>query len=350
MPELGSHTHFSYNFDFISYIRSFLKDELEIGVLVEKSGGVIADFLPFRLVKNFIRLFRARLSGYGNFYIHYSFLSAFNASLIVKLLGGRVFYWNAGLPWLYKRNFLRGWFEKIVYRLIDYLVTGTEGLRNEYAKFYKLNAYKIKVLPNWINLEETNKLIASADKQSLKNKLNIREEKVLLFVHRLSKRKGAHRLPEILKGLKEEKIVLVIAGDGPERINIEKKFENLGTAPKVRFLGNVPHENILNYFAIADVFLMPSEEEGFPHALLEAMAAGVPFVATKVGGVAEITPPAASAYLVNQGDMENFIKSVRLLLHLDESEKEKLRRSLRHWAGRYDLKLVAEKFKNLFLN
>lgn len=78
---------------------------------------------------------------------------------------------------------------------------------------------------------------------------------------------------------------LLLAGDGPRRAALERQARDLGIRARVRFLGQV--EDIAPYLAAADVFALSSDAEGFSNALLEAMAAGLPCVATAVGGNAE---------------------------------------------------------------
>src|SRR3989338_2572250 len=285
LQECSAHTHFSYNCAFVDHIR----DVMDVWLVTEKGARRNCAqkqvscqrfrFPALRLIENFIMLFRIRLRGYSDFYVHYSFLSALNAACIARFCGGRVFYWNAGLPWLYRRPFFREWIERAAYRAITFLVTGTEGLKQEYAKHYDIPLRKIKVMPNWIDVQKVKSQKLKIKINELKRQLCIPEKaKVLLFVHRLSKRKGAHYLLEIMNRLRDENVVLLVVGDGPERDSLELKIEKWGLANKTRFLGWTAQHEVTKYFSIADIFIMPSEEEGFPHALLEALAAKVPFV------------------------------------------------------------------------
>ena len=346
-------THFNYLYKLIS----LLEKETDIFLIVERGDN--PDFLkkgyfyvqkfrilPLRFIEDFLILLYVRLLGYQDFYVHYSFLSAFNASLIIKFLGGRTFYWNCGLPWLYKRGLIRKTFELLTYKFITYLVTGTENLKKEYALHCRMPLSRIKAMPNWINLSDFRP--DSGRMPGLKKELNLSaRNKVLLFVHRLSKRKGAHYLPEILKSLSEENVVLLIIGDGPERPEIESRINNYGLSARARFLGQVPNKDIRNYFGIADIFIMPSEEEGFPHVLLESMAAAVPFVAFNVGGVGEITPPEFSEYLAAGGNLEIFVEKVKKLLYIDSKYLEILKQSELKWVRQFDIKFAVVKFNKL---
>lgn len=268
---------------------------------------------------------------------------------------------------------MRELFERLVYKLIDYLVTGTEISRQDYARHYNLPLSKIKAMPNWINLQQfrsgTTRISTQINAEvnnELREKLKIKkEQKVILFVHRLSKRKGAHYLPEIAKKLADasakggsafggkdanknandaKDFILLIIGDGPERENIQLQITNYQLHDKVRFLGWVPNYQLPNYYSIADVFIMPSEEEGFPHVILEAMAFGVPFVASDVGGVKNIVPEETKRYIAKAGDIGEFAAKIDELI---SRPNEGLKESLLSWVKNYDLPEVAKKFTEL---
>ncbi|MDD5430729.1 MAG: glycosyltransferase family 4 protein [Candidatus Pacebacteria bacterium] len=350
-------THFNYLYNFIKII----SEDLDVFLIVEKGGkpdislknGKIffaGGFAPWRLLKTKLLIFYARFLGYRDFYVHYSFFAAYIASCITKIYGGRVFYWNCGLPWNYRRFFLRDWFERFVYKTVSFLVTGTEELKKEYARHYGLPLEKIKVMPNWIDVESVKSRAAGVKKDKLKANLDISpDKKIILFAHRLSKRKGAHYLPEILRGLKNENIVLLVAGDGPERTDLELKIKNDGLSDKARFLGWVPQEKIAEYFAISDLFLMPSEEEGFPHVILEAMAAEVPFLAFEVGGVKEIIPPQLSDFMALPGGINMIVSKAKELIKKPPQELNNIKSAEREWVKKFDISEVADKFKKLLI-
>ncbi|PIR88891.1 MAG: hypothetical protein COU07_03270 [Candidatus Harrisonbacteria bacterium CG10_big_fil_rev_8_21_14_0_10_40_38] len=347
----------------ISYLAPFIKkvaDKADVFLIIEKANekpdlGTAYTRVSskkskvFKIIKTFFYLIEARAKGYKNIYIHYSFSAAYLASWVFGKTGGKVFYWNCGMPWNYKRPKVRDWFERLAYRRINFLVTGTDGMADLYSKHYKISKEKIKVMANWIDLEKIKNQKSKIKIDDIKKELNIKEnQKVLLFVHRLSKRKGAHHLTEIINSLNFKfqisNFILLVAGNGPEAENIKHQITNYKLNDKVRLLGWIPQNKIGDYFSIADVFLMPSEEEGFPHVLLESMVYGVPFVATDVGGVKEITPPILRVYIQKVGNNENFAKAVKELLTLKEDELQKIKDEERGWVKRYDIKVSVERF------
>ena len=305
-------------------------------------------FLPFRIIENFLAVFYVRLRGYKDFYIHYSFLSALNASLAVRFLGGRTFYWNCGLPWLYKRSSLRELFERTVYKMITFLVTGTESLKKEYSIHYQIPYEKIRTMPNLVDIGRFSK--SRAESASIRKELGIGDKtKVILFAHCLSRRKGAHYLPQIIRNFKGKDVVFLIAGSGQEQQYIEPEISKEGMRLQVRFLGWVPNMEIQRYFGAADIFILPSEEEGFPHVLLEAMAAEVPLVAFDVGGVKDIVPPTFLKYVVSKGDIMNFSKKAEEIFKLSFEEIYALKNVERDWMHKFDMSLASNLFSNLLL-
>lgn len=346
-------THFAYLKEFVREVGKRFDVHLvvERGELPRDSGAVrvaLCDsrFAFTRMLRMKLALIRARLRGCRTFYVHYSFFAAFAASFIARTLGGRTLYWNCGEPWKYRRPFWRERFERFTYRMIHTLVTGTAGLADQYAARYRIPREKIKVAPNWINLAKRKAQIANRNAlAALREQLRIPPAyKIVLFVHRLSRRKGAHHLPEIIRAFKDEPVTFLVAGEGPERASIERQVGSDRRQRSVRFLGSVPNYQLPNYYSLADLFIMPSEEEGFPHVLLEAMAAGVPFVATDVGGVREIVPPAAQQYVVPAGAMDEFIAAMRALLS-SESARRAMSVAFPAWIARYDLPHALARFR-----
>lgn len=357
LPEYNSksHTHFAYITDFLKEISSFF----DIFLIIEKGErpqlplGCLRiqvlrfKFLPLRWCELHCRLLYARSRGYKIFYAHYSFLAAFLAATITRLFGGRTFYWNCGLPWKYQRNLIRELFERLTYKAINYLVTGTEDMGRQYSQNYHLSPEKIKVMPNWINLKKVEIEKLRVKNGELRKRLGIStEEKTLLFVHRLSKRKGAYHLPEILNKLRDENVVLVIVGDGPDRKNIESKIKEYGLWNKARFAGWIPNNELASYYDMADVFIMPSEEEGFPHVLLEAMAAGAPVVAFDVGGAKDVLPLLLADAIVPVGRVDELVSKIKFFLS-NSQLKPIIRDSERQQIKKFDIKNVVEKFKEI---
>jgi len=128
--------------------------------------------------------------------------------------------------------------------------------------------------------------------------------KVILLVGRFSREKDHHTILEAVARLRRDPQIpnphLVLVGDGPERARIEQTIRSLQLDDAVTLTGQVPSAE--PYYGIADAAVLSSRSEGSPNALLEAMAFGIPVVATNVGGIPEIVRHDESALLVSPGD------------------------------------------------
>lgn len=118
----------------------------------------------------------------------------------------------------------------------------------------------------------------------------------VLFVGRLVKVKGVELLIEAMRELKGTKLMVV--GDGPER----KPLERAAAGLDVTFEGMLPQEEVRRRFKEAAVLVQPSHAEGMPNTVLEAMAHGLPVVATAVAGVPEIVKDGETGYLIGRRD------------------------------------------------
>lgn len=267
-----------------------------------------------RIAENVWHVVIARRRGVTTFYVHYSFLSAITTGLVARLGGGTVYYWNAGMPWLYQRSWTEEWYQRLAYKCIHTLVTGAEALREGYQTMYGLRAEQVVVIPNWIDVatvRESDGDVRHIQRAALRIATH---EKIVLFVHKLSRRKGADMLIPIYDALADPTVHLVVAGDGPLWSMLEQTVTERGLATRVHLLGKVPRVEVAALLQAADVFLMPSEEEGSPHALIEAMAYGVPFVAYDVGGVAETATPALADGVVPARDTSAAAAALRRFL------------------------------------
>ena len=139
------------------------------------------------------------------------------------------------------------------------------------------------------------------------------DRNVILIVGRLSREKDHLTLLEAVARLPSElRPHLVIVGEGPERPRIEERIRSLNLTGSVTLTGQ--QESAEPYYGIAQVAVLSSLSEGSPNALLEAMAAGVPVVATSVGGIPEIVTHGESALLVTPGDVAAMSASIARLL------------------------------------
>lgn len=140
--------------------------------------------------------------------------------------------------------------------------------------------------------------------------------KRLIFVGRLAAVKGLPVLVEAFARLRARHpdAVLSIVGDGPERKSAEARVAALGLAGAVTFHGYQSSDEVADLLSRADVMVLPSFAEGVPVVLMEAMASGLPVVASRVAGVQELVEDGVSGYAVPPGDIDSLVARLDTLL------------------------------------
>lgn len=161
---------------------------------------------------------------------------------------------------------------------------------------------------------------SDAGRDDLRRKLGLPVNgRVVLSVGRLSREKGHADLIRAMAHVGRTsalQTVLVIVGDGLERTRLEGLCARLGLADTVRMVGY--QREVTAYYEAADVFALTSHSEGSPNVLLEAMEAGVPIVATAVGGVGEMIRHGEQGLLIQRGDVEGIARAIVMLLEHDD--------------------------------
>ena len=169
---------------------------------------------------------------------------------------------------------------------------------------------------NGIDIERIARIGKEVDKEKIKDRLGIREKKIIGVVGRLRKEKGQAILLESMKTVLQElpDTVLVVVGDGPDRLDLEEMARTLGIDNHVKWLGQKSHDEVLRLYSIMDMVVVPSVFEGFGLTAAEAMAAGKPVVASDVDGLSEIVQDGVSGLLVPPGDSKALAHAVLALL------------------------------------
>jgi glycosyltransferase involved in cell wall biosynthesis len=106
-------------------------------------------------------------------------------------------------------------------------------------------------------------------------------------------------------------VALAVAGDGGERDALVADIAARAMTDRVRVLGALPREEVLEVFAAADASILSSSWENFPHSVVESLAVGTPVIATRVGGVAEVVEDGGNGLLVPVGDADALAAAVR---------------------------------------
>lgn len=152
------------------------------------------------------------------------------------------------------------------------------------------------------------------EKDRLKNELGYAGKMLVLYAGRLVTRKGVEHLLKAWKGLAAEHpdARLLLLGDGPLLGSLAERAEHLGITDTVCFAGRV--RDVPRYLRAADLFVLPSVQEGMPNSMLEAMACGLPAVATRIGGVVDVVGERECAWLVEPGKWESLREGMSKML------------------------------------
>ena len=164
----------------------------------------------------------------------------------------------------------------------------------------------------------------------------------ILCVAHLYPRKDVATLLAAMTRLKSDSALKII-GTGPERARLERRARDLGLDGRVAFLGHVSFERLAAEYRGADVFCLPSRQEGFGIVFLEAMAAGLPVVAARAAAVPEVVEDGECGILVPPGDADALSTALDRLLG-DAEERRRLGSAGALRVRRFDAPRVAEEF------
>ena len=187
----------------------------------------------------------------------------------------------------------------LVYRLASKVIVVSRELETLLQRRYLLKASQVTRIPNGIDASYYSP--DSTDRNRTRRRLGFAETDVVIgFSGRLDPVKNLDRLLDIFAGCHREQshLRLLIVGDGPERKRLENLCLEKGLHGRIVFTGQL--ENVISHLRAMDVFLLTSLREQMPMTVLEAMAVGIPVVATKVGEI---------PYLIDHG-IDGFILDV----------------------------------------
>ncbi len=168
----------------------------------------------------------------------------------------------------------------------DLVVTISEYSREKLCHLYDVNKSKVRIVPNGV---DTERFKPAECVEPLKQWLGVNDKRLVLFVGRLIPRKGLPYLVEAAKAVVREceDTVFIIVGDGPLKNSLISQTKSANLSENFLFAGDAREEQLPAFYNCADIFVLPSIQEGQGISLLEAQASGKPVVAFNTGGIRE---------------------------------------------------------------
>jgi len=227
------------------------------------------------------------------------------------------------------------------------IVTISQYSLEKIKQFYNVDEAKVRIVPNGVDPE---KFKPFEDQAAVKRQFGLENAPCVLFVGSLIPRKGLPFLVEaakkIVKEYRETKFIIV--GEGPLKNQLLRKLEAANLSGNFTFLGNVKEDMLPAVYNCADVFALPSIQEGQGIVLLEAQASAKPVVAFDVGGVNEALLNVETGLLVKRGSTDKFADAIMKLLS-DTALREKMGANGRRFvAENFTWDICAQKMLNVY--
>jgi len=217
--------------------------------------------------------------------------------------------WHVRAPVLLIVHGLEAWLRRtslfrLMVRQLDAVVSVSRLTRDRFCAWSGFRVDRVFVLPNGVDLTHFR---PGPKNPQLLQRYGLNGKTVLLTLGRLEtseRLKGFDEILEIMPELSKQipEISYLIVGDGTDRGRLEQKARSLGIADYVVFTGFVPETEKPDYFRLADAYVMPSRGEGFGIVFLEAMACGVPVMASKIDGSREAVCDGRLGIVVDPGN------------------------------------------------
>ena len=221
------------------------------------------------------------------------------------------------------------------------------GLSNFLLKRAEKKGYKGEsiLVPNGVDLNIFTKEINQKTKDDLKHILGKKEDDVFLVsTGRLVHKNANDSVISALVNLPKN-IYFIVIGKGELGSKLQKQARELGVADRVKFLGEIKNTDLPEYLSVCDLFIRPSRSEGFGVSFMEAMAAGLPVIATPVGGIVDFINDKETGVFCSPDNPQSIVNAVRLLMEDVMLRNKIIEQARNRVIERYDWNHIAEQMK-----
>lgn len=224
----------------------------------------------------------------------------------------------------------------------DAVTAVSESLKKDTFINFKDVNNAIHVIPNFIAVEDYKVPHHMCPKKTYAPN----GERLLIHVSNFRKVKRVDDVIRVFDRVRKEiPAKLLLIGDGPEKANIERLCRELDTCNDIRLLGKVVNpEQILS---VADLFILPSQNESFGLAALEAMASHVPVISTNTGGIPEVNVHGFSGFMSNVGDVDDMAKNAIAILK-DDATLKRFKNNAYLQAKKFDIDKILPMYEKLY--
>lgn len=238
-------------------------------------------------------------------------------------------------------------------RAADRVVATDHAMRDEVSRLLGIDASNVVVLPNGVDVDDLLSLVDPAVQASLRTRFPILQsiaQPIGISVGRLEVNKGLKHLLSALARASTNGAQWrwVIVGGGSQRAALEATSAELGLTDCVTFAGSLTDPELHSLYAMCDLFAHPTIYEGSSLVTLEAMAHGLPVVASGVGGIPDKVIDGETGYLVQPGDEQGLADRLQWMLLHPEERKAMGARGARHATARFSWQTVAADTQKLF--
>jgi len=227
---------------------------------------------------------------------------------------------------------------KLIIKLTSHLAVLTNIQKEPILKYCSSN--KISVIPNMVDTT----LFSIKDHQ-------YRSHYRILYMSKIESKKGIFDVIDAIQDVINNfpNVTFLFAGDGPDREKLKLLCCESGLEDHVKLLGYVQDKKKATFLSRGDIFLFPSQyDEGMPYSLIEAMAAGLPVIATSMGGVPEVIENSVNGFLIQSQQPKQLAQTIIKLLSNNKARKKMGQLNRYKTETEYDIKVVSNIFCMLY--